>query len=278
MADCNLLILELKHHEKLEENVDSLISKLHQKGLLHEEVSGSTVHKRAEKLVADLNRATSDGCSESLLSDCLEVLKTIPAFNNITVNFRTSAEPKKPQQETSHDSGIPYRYFNPRTQLTVQSLVDPILKSEQEKSPELFSKVEESRHKLYETSVEIGGMSPQKESHQTAETVDSTINALEELDRLRLQRNKEIDYLKYKLTETEKRAEHAEQQIARQERKLQIERSASRNQIQKLRDEITELDRKIKLLEFEAQKNSQLKGDLIKAIREAQEKVCFKQE
>ena len=154
MADCNLLILELKNHEKLEENVDSLISKLHQKGLLHEDVSGSTVNERAEKLVADLNRATSDCFSESFLTDLLDVLENIPAFSNITVKFRTNTEPKKPQQETGHDSVTPYRRLNTQSQLMVQSLVDPV---EQEKSPELFSKVEESRHKLYEASDKIGG-------------------------------------------------------------------------------------------------------------------------
>ena len=277
MADCNLLILELKNHEKLEENVDPLISKLHQKGLLHEDVSGSTAHERAEKLVADLNRATSDGCSESLLGDFLEVLEAFSAFNNITEKFRTNTELKKPQQETSHDSGIPYRRLNTQTHLTVQSLVDPVLKSKQEKSPELFSNVEESRHKLYEASAEISG-SPQKESHKTTETANSTISALKkELDRLRLRRNKEVDYLKYKLIETEQRAEHAEQQIAQQEREHQIERSASYNQIERLREKINQLDRKIKQLEFKAEKDSQLTGELLKAIREAQEKVCVLQ-
>ena len=274
MADCNLLILELKNHEKLEENVDPLISKLHQKGLLHEDVSGSTAHERAEKLVADLNWSTSDGYSESFLSDFLKVLETFSAFNNITEKFRTNTELKKPQQETSHDSGIPYRRLNTQTYLTVQSLVDPVLKSKQEKSPELFSKVEESRHKLYEASAEISG-SPQKESHKTTEAANSTISTLKkELDKLRLRRNKEVDYLKYKLAETEQRAEHAEQQIAQQKRDHQIERSGSYNQIQKLHEKINKLYRKIEQLEFNAQQNSQLKEELIKAIREAQEKVC----
>ena len=243
MADCNL-ILELKDHEKLEENIDSLISKLRQKGLLHEEVSGSTVSERIEKLAADLNRAASDGYSESFLSDLSEVLETIPTFHDITVKFRTNnTELKKPQQET--DLGINGVTASDRhlDVLTVGSL------PKQEKTPELFSKVEEERYEPYEGRAGTSGSYPQEESQETVDSLNSKIDALtKEIDKLRLQRDHEVvEHLK-KLTATEQRAERAERRAERTERQLQhqerehrIERSALNNQIRELRKRINKL-------------------------------------
>ena len=269
MADCNLLILELKNHEKLE-NIDSLIAKLCRKGLLHEDVSGSTVSERIEKLAADLNRAASDGYSESFLSDLLEVLETIPAFDDITVKFRTNnTELKKPQQET--DLGINGITASDRRLdvLTVGSL------SKQEKSPELFSKVEEERYELYEGRAGTSGSYPQEESQKTVDSLKSRIDALtKEIDNLHLQKYLEVEHLKYKLIPTERRAEHAERRAERAERKLkkqerehQIERLALRNECQELRKRVNEL-----LVEIdEAQQSLLLKEDI---LTEARQKVA----
>ena len=263
MAEFNHLILELKNHEKLQENTDLLISQLRQKGLLHEDVSGSTVHDRAEKLIADLNQATSDGCSESFLGDLLDVLENIPAFNNITGKFRTNTEPTKPQQEIGQGNGINYDYSITESKRRVKSLVDSFLISKQEKSPEPFSMSEESMLKRHEASDEITGSISQKESHKTSDTAISSQNGAYIIRSLR------IFNIGYKLEGTEL-AEDAEQQIEKLETEQQTEELGLHNQIQKLREKISELDRKIKGFEF----IPDLGVEIIETLTEAKEKVC----
>ena len=254
MADCNHLILELKNHEKLEENTDPLISKLRQKGLLHEDVSGSTVHDRAEQLLADLNQATSDGYSESFLGDLLDVLKTFSGFDDIVVKFRTNAELKKPQQVTQSDIGIPFRHLDT---LTVGPTVDLVLKSEQEKSPELFSKMEEERHDLYQASA---GTSAQEESHKIVDSFDKRIQELtEECEMLRLQKES-----------AEERARYAERKVRRDREK----KSTSDHLIRNLWTNLNKLKSELE----EARTNSQLKDEGLEKVTEklkkAEEKVA----
>ena len=250
MADCNRLILELKNHEKLEENIDPLISKLRQKGLLHEDVSGSTVHEKAEKLLADLNQATSDGYSESFLGDLLDVLKTFSAFDDIVVKFRTNAELKKPQQVTQSDIGIPFRHLDT---LTVGPTVDLVLKSEQEKSPELFSKEEEEQHDLYQASA---GTIAQEESHKIVDSFDKRIQELtEECEKLRLQKKSAED-----------RARYAESKVREDREKKSTSDYLIRNLWKNLNRLKSELE--------EAQKNSQLKDEVTEKLKKAEEKVA----
>ena len=250
MADCNHLILELKNHEKLEENTDPLISKLRQKGLLHEDVSGSTVHDRAEKLLADLNQVTSDGYSESFLGDLLDVLKTFSAFDDIVVKFRTNAELKKPQQVTQSDIGIPFRHLDT---LTVGPTVDLVLKSEQEKSPELFSKEEEEQHDLYQASA---GTIAQEESHKIVDSFDKRIQELtEECEKLRLQKKSAED-----------RARYAESKVREDREKKSTSDYLIRNLWKNLNRLKSELE--------EAQKNSQLKDEVTEKLKKAEEKVA----
>ena len=259
MAEFNHLILELKNHEKLEENIDLLISQLRQKGLLDEDVSGSTVHDRAEKLLADLNQATSDGCSESFFGDLLDVLENIPAFNNITMKFRTNTEPTKPQQEIGQHNGINYDCSITEFKQRLTLVVDSVLISKQEKSPEPFSMFEESMLKFHEASDEITGSISQKKSHKTSDTAISSQNEAYII------RSSRIFNTGYKLEGTER----AEQQIVKLETEQQTEELGLHNQIQKLREKISELDRKIKRFEF----IPDLKVELIEALREAKEKV-----
>ena len=250
MADCNHLILELKNHEKLEENTDPLISKLRQKGLLHEDVSGSTVHDRAENLLADLNQATSDGYSESFLGDFLDVLKTFSAFDDIVVKFRTDRELKKPQQVTQSDIGIPFRHLDT---LTVGPTVDLVLKSEQEKSPELFSKEEEEQHDLYQASA---GTIAQEESHKIVDSFDKRIQELtEECEKLRLQKKSAED-----------RARYAESKVREDREKKSTSDYLIRNLWKNLNRLKSELE--------EAQKNSQLKDEVTEKLKKAEEKVA----
>ena len=257
MADCNLLISKLKNHEKLEENIDSLISKLRQKGLLHEDVSGSTVSERAEKLPTDLNRATSIGGSESFLSDLLKVLETFPAFDDIVVEFRTNAELTKPQQVTDPDIGITLRHLD---KLTVGSTVDHVLKSEQVMTPELFSNIKEEQHDLYQASAGTSGNFSQEESHKIVDSFDLRIHALtEECEKLRLQKES-----------AEERASYAERQV-REDRK---KKSASDHQIRNLWKNLNELKSELE----EAQQNLQLKDETLEKVKEklktAEEKVA----
>lgn len=250
MADCNHLILELKNHEKLQENTDLLISQLRQKGLLHEDVSGSTVHDRAENLLADLNQATSDGYSESFLGDFLDVLKTFSAFDDIVVKFRTDRELKKPQQVTQSDIGIPFRHLDT---LTVGPTVDLVLKSEQEKSPELFSKEEEEQHDLYQASA---GTIAQEESHKIVDSFDKRIQELtEECEKLRLQKKSAED-----------RARYAESKVREDREKKSTSDYLIRNLWKNLNRLKSELE--------EAQKNSQLKDEVTEKLKKAEEKVA----
>ena len=101
LADCKLLISELKSHEKFEESTDSLISELRRKGLFHEDVSGSSISERAEILATYLNRAASNSCS--FCNNLLEILEIFPAFNYMAVKYRNNTEFKNPH--TATDSG-----------------------------------------------------------------------------------------------------------------------------------------------------------------------------
>ena len=253
MADCNHLILELKNHEKLEENTDPLISKLRQKGLLHEDVSGSTVHDRAEKLLADLNQATSDGYSESFVGDLLDVLETFSAFDDIVIKFRINAELKKPQV-TDPDIGMIFRHLET---LTVRSTVDPVLKSEQEKSPEVFSKVEEERHDLYQASA---GTSAQEESHKIVDSFDKRIQELME----------ECEMLRLRKESAEERARYAERKVRRDREK----KSTSDHLIRNLWTNLNKLKSELE----EARTNSKLKDEGLEKVTEklkkAEEKVA----
>lgn len=255
MADCNHLILELKNHEKLEENTDPLISKLRQKGLLHEDVSGSTVHDRAEKLLADLNQATSDGYSESFVSDLLDVLETFSAFDDIVIKFRINAELKKPQQVTDPDIGMTFRHLET---LTVRTTVDHVLKSEQEKSPELFidNKVEEERHDLYQASA---GTSAQEESHKIVDSFDKKIQELTE----------ECEMLRFQKESAEGRARYAERKVREDREK----KSTSDYQIRNLWRNLNKLKSELE----EARKKLQLKDEgleeVTEKLRKAEEKV-----
>ena len=73
----------------------------------------------------------------------------------------------------------------------------------------------------------------------------------------------------YKLEGTEL-AEDAEQQIEKLETEQQTEELGLHNQIQKLREKISELDRKIKGFEF----IPDLGVEIIETLTEAKEKVC----
>ena len=199
--------MKLKDHEKLEENIDSLISKLRQKGLLQKDVPGSTISERAENLAADLNRATSIGGSESSLSDLLDVLETFSAFDDIVVKFRTNTEFKTPQQVTDSDIGITLHHLDT---LTVRSTLDHVLKSEQAKSPKLFSNEKEEWRDSYQASAGTSGKFSQEESHKIVDNFDIRIHALtEECEKLRLQKES-----------AEERARYAERQV-REDRKKQ---------------------------------------------------------
>ena len=240
-ADCNLrpLISELKYHEKFEEKTDSLILELRQKGLLHENMEGSTINERAETLAAYLNRECTD---ESFHNSLLEVLETFPAFKDMAVKYRTTT-----------DNGT-------LRHMIEESLGDPVLKSKEERMPELFNQVGEKMEGFYEASAGTSGSCSQEESQETIDSLNTKIDALtKELDELHLQKNHEVQ-----------RAEHAERLLKQQEREYQIEKSASQNHIGDLRKRINELEFELD----EAQEKLQLKEDILK---EAREKVAHLQ-
>lgn len=173
-------------------------------------------------------------------------------------NWTDNTELTTPQQETDPDINGIAASGRRLDVLTVGTLVS---QSKQEKSPEPFSKLEEERHEPYEVRAGASGSYPQKESQIVVDSLNSEIDALnKELDKLHLQ--KEVKHLKGKLAATERRAEqaeqradHAEQQLEQQEREYQIERSASKNEIQDLRERVNklqiELDDAQEKLQFE---------------------------
>jgi len=96
----------------------------------------------------------------------------------------------------------------------------------------------------------------------------------EKCDKLQRKKDEEVEYLNHKLKTTEIRAEHAEQakheaeqQVEKQERDFQIERSVSRNQIQELQMEIVQLTEQLD----EAQHKQVWRTE---ELNEAQEKVA----
>ena len=179
-------------------------------------------------------------------------------------NRTDNTELKKPQQET--DPGINGISASDRRldALAVGTLVS---QSRQKKSPERFSRLEEERYEPYEVGGGTSGSYSQKESQVVVGSLNSKIDALnKELDRLHLQ---EVKHLKGKLAATERQAKHAERraeqaeqradraerQLEQQEREYQIERSASKNEIQDLRERVNklqfELDDAQEKLQFE---------------------------
>ena len=260
-ADCNLLISELKDHENYKENTDSLILELRRKGLLHDDVSGGTVSERAETLAAYLNRVASNDCSESFHNSLLEVLETFPAFKDMAVKYRTSTELTKPQPATNTGGSV-IRYM---ATLKIESNIDSSLISKHEKNLERFILVGGKKHECNEAGT--NGNFPQEESQIIMGGLNSRINALtRKLDNIRLQKDSEVKCLKCKLNATEQRirAEHAEQLIAQQKRRHQIEISALRNEVQQLSEKIKELESELD----DAQQNLQLEEEIVEKTRE----------
>ena len=203
-------------------------------------------------------------------------------------NRTDNTELKKPQQET--DPGINGISTSDRRwdTLAVGTLVS---QSRQKKSPERFSKLEEERYEPSEVTAGASGNYPQEESQVVVGSLNSKIDALnKELDRLHLQ--KEVKHLKGKLAATERQAKHAERraeqaeqradraerQLEQQKREYQIERSASKNEIQDLREKVNklqiELDDAQEKLQFEeyVKKETQEKiVDLLIRVNELEE-------
>ena len=225
---------KLKDHEKLGDNIDLLISKLRQKELLRSDVPGNTVSERVEMLVAALN-TTLDGRSDSFVDNFLEVLQSIPAFEDLAVQY-TSKQPEQESDSGNGKSGSDRHFDN--------APILAVVESNQKINPALA----EGTHDVYE----IRGSSesrPQEEYCKEIESMRLRVSELtEKCDNLEKKRDEEVEYLKHKLTTTEIRAEHteqakeeAEQQSAQQRRDFQIERSASQNQIRELQVEIRQL-------------------------------------
>lgn len=224
---------KLKGHEKIRDNVDLLILELRRKKLLHSDVPGSTASERVDMLFADLHTVFNSH-SDSFVANFLEVLQSIPAFEDLAVQYANNhefADSKNPEQETDSGNGksASDRYFD-----NVQILTGgPSLVPE----PKIKPALAEGRRDICETSGRESH--PQEEHSQEIENLKLKITELsEKCDKLQRKKDEEVEYLQHKLKTTEIRAK---QQVEKQERDFQIERSASRNQIQELQMEIVQL-------------------------------------
>lgn len=260
---------KLKGHEKIRDNVDLLILELRRKKLLHSDVPGSTASERVDMLFADLHTVFNSH-SDSFVANFLEVLQSIPAFEDLAVQYTNNhefADSKNPEQETDSGNGksASDRYFDNVQILTGRPSLVP--------EPKIKPALAEGRRDICETSGRESH--PQEEHSQEIENLKLKITELsEKCDKLQRKKDEEVEYLQHKLKTTEIRAEHAEQakheaeqQVETQERDFQIERSASRNQIQELQMEIVQLREQLD----EAQQKQMWRTE---ELKEAQDKVA----
>jgi len=256
------LMYKLNEHEKIGNNIDLLISELRRKKLLHSDVGGSTVGERVEMLFADLNTMFNSH-PDSFFETFLEVLQSIPAFEDLAVQYTNnheSADSKSPEQETDLGNAAD-RHLDIAQIPTVRPSVVP--------EPKIEPALVEGTHDVCKTS---GSESyPQEEHSEEIEILQLKVTELsEKCDELQRKKDEEVEYLKFKLMKTEIRAEHAEQQVVQQERGFQIDRSASQNQIQELQMEIVQLRKQLD----EAQHKQVCRTE---ELKEAQEKVAHLQ-
>ena len=259
---------KLQGHEKIRDNVDLLILELRRKKLLHSDVPGSTASEKVEMLFADL-QTVFNSHSDSFVVNFLEVLQSIPAFKDLAVQYTNNhefADSKNPEQETDSGNGksAADRYFDNVQILTGRPSVEP--------EPKIKPALAEGRCDVCETSDRESH--PQEEHSKDIEILKLKITELsEKCDKLQRKKDEEVEYLNHKLKTTEIRAEHAErakheaeQQVEKQERDFQIERSALRNEIQELQMEIVQLRKHLD----EAQHKQVWRTE---ELKEAQEKV-----
>lgn len=257
---------KLKGHEKIRDNVDLLILELRRKKLLHSDVPGSTASERVDILFADLHTVFNSH-SDSFVANFVEVLQSIPAFEDLAVQYTNNhefADSKNPEQETDSGNGAD-RYIDNVEILTGRPSVEPELK--------IKPALAEGRRDVCEASGRESH--PQEEHSKDIEILKLKITELsEKCDKLQRKRDEEVEYLNHKLKTTEIRAEHAErakheaeQLVEKQERDFQIERSASRNQIQELQMEIVQLREQLDEAEHKQVWRTE-------ELKEAQEKVA----
>ena len=223
------LMYKLKDHVKLGDNIDLLISKLRQKQLLHSDVPGNTVSERVEMLVAALN-ATLDGRSDSFVDNFLEVLQSIPAFEDLAVQYTTSKQPEQESDSGNGKGGSDHSFDNVQS-----SIVGPLVELGDLQYGS--STGINYRHQgEYLSEIQVTNINQTMAEKIKGDRVMHLKVKPEAGQLAELQKKDEGGKkLKHELNATEQRAERA---VARQENN---ERSALRTQVLKLQNEVKQL-------------------------------------
>jgi len=277
-AHWKLLMYKLKEHEKIGDNLDLLISKLRQKQLLRSDVLGSTVSETVEKLVADLNASFRSFSHDSFVADFLEVLRSIPAFEDLAEQCTTNSEfagSIKPEQATalaSGKSGLKLRSSSAdltreqKAKLSSQYYIDVDVTNSKLRSlyegfiGKLTDKCDslQKEAEIQKCAKEVQNIQLMNEpvnldlntSELRAERAERAKHAeqlaeqrAKHAEQLAEQRAKHAEQLaEQRAKHAEQLAEHAKQQLAQEKERFEIERLELKKEIHKRQEEIRQLN------------------------------------